>query len=258
MIYNSIKEKISNLYEGDSASSHRFRYALLGLDAVTIIYLVVSTFFHGGSALEMLDIVFGVYIATDYVFRMWISDRKLNFVIHPLNLADFIAMVSFVAPLLEGNFGFLRGVRVLRLLRSYRLQDKLRQDFKFFKQNQDVIISASNLFIFIFIMTEIVFVTQVGHNPSVVNFIDAMYFTIATLTTTGFGDVTLDGQTGHILSIIIMIFGVSLFLRLVQTMFRPTKVHYACPTCGLILHENDAVHCKHCGDVLNIPTEGVN
>ena len=105
-------------------------------------------------------------------------------------------------------------------------------------------------------MTELVFVTQVGNNPDVRNFLDAMYFTIAALTTTGFGDVTLQGDAGRALSIVIMIFGVSLFLRLIQTMFRPSKVRFTCNACGLFLHESDAVHCKHCGKVLAIPSDG--
>jgi voltage-gated potassium channel len=53
-----------------------------------------------------------------------------------------------------------------------------------------------------------------------------------------------------------MVFGVSLFLRLIQTIFRPSKVRYDCQQCGLFLHEADAVHCKHCGAVLNIPSDG--
>jgi voltage-gated potassium channel len=56
--------------------------------------------------------------------------------------------------------------------------------------------------------------------------------------------------------VLIMIFGVSLFIRLAQTLFRPQKVHYECPKCGLSRHDPDAVHCKHCGAVVNIPTEG--
>ena len=51
--------------------------------------------------------------------------------------------------------------------------------------------------------------------------------------------------------------GVALFLRLVQTVFRPNKVRYTCPDCGLTLHEPDAVHCKHCGETLRIKTGGV-
>jgi voltage-gated potassium channel len=54
-----------------------------------------------------------------------------------------------------------------------------------------------------------------------------------------------------------MIVGISLFVRLVQTILRPTKVRYECPTCGLTRHDLDAVHCKHCGHELHIRTEGL-
>ena len=50
--------------------------------------------------------------------------------------------------------------------------------------------------------------------------------------------------------------GVTLFLRLASALFRPTKVEFPCPACGLRRHESDAVHCKACGTLLNIPDEG--
>ena len=252
----ALKQKITDLYEGDSQTAHRFRYTLLVLDVVTILFLIGSTFFYGHTVVEWIDVLFGIYIAIDFFARLWIATKKPAFFLSPLNLADLVAMVSFLAPLLGGNFAFLRSLRVLRLLRSYRLQDRLRKDFLYFRQHEDVIMSFTNLFIFVFIMTELVFVTQVGDNPNVRNFLDAMYFTIAALTTTGFGDITLQGDAGRALSIIIMIFGVSLFLRLIQTMFRPSKVRFTCDACGLFLHESDAVHCKHCGKVLAIPSDG--
>jgi voltage-gated potassium channel len=55
---------------------------------------------------------------------------------------------------------------------------------------------------------------------------------------------------------VIMIFGVTLFLRLLQTLLRPQKVRFPCPSCGLQRHEADAVYCKACGETLNIPDEG--
>jgi voltage-gated potassium channel len=252
----SLKERVFELYHGDTPRAHRFRYALLVVDIVTILFLVASTFFYGAPIIEWIDVIFGLYLAADYSARFWVDRKKLAFVLHPLNLADLVAALSFLAPLLGANFAFMRALRILRLLRSYRLQQKLREDFVYFRNHEDVILSSTNLFVFIFLMTELVFVTQVGHNPDVNHFIDAMYFTIAALTTTGFGDVTLDGTLGRALSIIIMIFGVSLFLRLIQTLFRPSKVRFVCQDCGLFLHENDAVHCKHCGVVLNIPSSG--
>ncbi len=250
------KQMVTDLYEGDSVSAHRFRYALLIIDIITILFLVISTFFYGSPIIEMFDIIFGLYLFADYSLRFWIAPKKITFTLNILNMADLIAMLSFLAPLLGENFAFLRALRILRLLRSYRLQNKLREDFVFFKKHEDIILSGTNLFIFIFLMTELVFVTQVHGNPNVTNFLDAMYFTIAALTTTGFGDVTLQGQSGRVLSIVVMIFGVTLFLRLLKTIFRPSKVRFVCNACGLFLHDADAVHCKHCGIVLNIPSDG--
>ena len=90
-----------------------------------------------------------------------------------------------------------------------------------------------------------------------ISFLDVVYFTMISVTTTGFGDIVLQGTAGRMIAVIIMIFGVSLFLRLVQVMLRPQKVEFKCPDCGLMRHDYDAVHCKACGRVLNIENEGV-
>jgi voltage-gated potassium channel len=82
------------------------------------------------------------------------------------------------------------------------------------------------------------------------NYIDALYFTVAMLTTTGFGDITLPGTAARLLSILMMIVGVSLFVRMVQVLFRPTRVLQSWSSCGLSEHESDAVHCKRCGTLL--------
>ena len=56
------------------------------------------------------------------------------------------------------------------------------------------------------------------------------------------------------LSMVMMIVGISLFLRLAQAVFRPGgEVRHPCPQCGPQRHDPDAVHCKACGQVLNIP-----
>jgi voltage-gated potassium channel len=113
-----------------------------------------------------------------------------------------------------------------------------------------------HLLVFIFVMTGVVYESQHAKNPLIANYVDALYFTVTTLTTTGFGDITLSGTWGRLISVVVMIAGVTLFLRLAQVLFRPHKVRFPCPQCGLQRHEPDAVHCKACGVVLNIPDEG--
>jgi voltage-gated potassium channel len=231
---------------------------MLGVDLLVVGFVIVSSFFRGETWTEALDPVFGTIILLDFAARLWIARRPLHELVHPLTIADMIVIVSLLVPTLGEHFAFLRILRVLRLLRSYRMLARLRRDVPFFRENQDVVFSVLNLFVFLLVMTALVFETQVGSNDEIRNYADALYFTVTTLTTTGFGDITLQGTYGRLLAVLIMIFGVSLFLRLAQTVFRPQKVHYTCPTCGLNRHDADAVHCKHCGETLNIPTEGLD
>jgi voltage-gated potassium channel len=248
---------VRELYKGRSERAHRFRYAMLGIDLLVVGFVVASSFFRGTAFTEVLDPIFGTIILLDLLARLWIARRPLRELFHPITLADVIVIVSLLAPAAGENFAFLRVLRVLRVLRSYRMVARLRRDVPFLRNNQDVIFSVVHLAVFILVTTALVFETQVGRNQEITNYADALYFTVTTLTTTGFGDITLQGTHGRLLAVLIMIFGVSLFLRLAQTVFRPHKVQYRCPHCGLSRHDADAVHCKHCGEVLNIPDEGL-
>jgi len=256
--WKRLHHRINLLYNGNSRRSRLFRWALLGFDGITILYFLIASFFHPIDDLHAIEEVIGIIYLVEWMARTFISKQRWQDVFHPTGLADLIVIASLLTPSLTQNYSFLRVLRALRLLRSYHMIKSLRQQSTFVRLHEDIIFSVINLLMFIFIITAIVYVTQVGDNPAIKDYVDALYFTIATLTTTGFGDITLMGTSGHILAVLIMIFGISLFLRLIQTIFRPSKLRYECPTCGLNRHDTDAVHCKHCGQILHITTEGAD
>jgi voltage-gated potassium channel len=247
---------LSRVYKGDVPAAHRFRYALLAFDLMTIMFIMVTSFLPRSPVVEVIDVALGLVLLADMVARFLISRNKLRHLIYPTTLVDAVAVISFLAPITGEGGGFLRILRTLRLLHSYEVLDRLRADSRFFARNEEVILAITNLCVFVFVMTGIVYETQHRANPNIRNYADALYFTVTALTTTGFGDITLPGTTGRMISIVIMISGVTLFLRLAQALFRPAKVRFQCPTCGLRRHDPDAVHCKACGTVLNIPDEG--
>jgi len=256
--WQRLGEQIDSLYNGSTIRARYFRWALLGFDGITILYFVVGSFFHYADSLHVVEVGIGVTYLLELSARLYISRTRLRDLFHPVGLADIIVITSLLIPSLAINFSFLRVLRSLRLLRSYHMLKNLRRQSTFVRLHEDVIFSVVNLLVFIFVITAVVYVSQVGTNPAIKTYVDALYFTIATLTTTGFGDITLVGTGGHILAVLIMIFGISLFLRLIQTIFRPGKIRHECPFCGLNRHDIDAVHCKHCGHVLHITTEGAN
>ena len=247
---------LRELYEEDTPRGIRFRYGLLLLDLAIILFLIGSSFFPPTDVTELLDLAFGLVILADFSSRMVISQSRLRELTRLSGIADILVIASLLAPIVGESLAFLRVARSFRLLRSYQLINRLRRDFPFFNRHQDIVFGTFNLGIFIFIMTALVYETQAHTNPAITNYADALYFTVTTLTTTGFGDITLPGTSGRLLSVAIMIFGVSLFIRLIQVVFRPAKLHVECPHCGLSRHDSDAVHCKHCGMIVKIPHEG--
>ena len=251
-----LRARVHHLYYGTTADARRFRYAVLAFDMATIVFVIGTSFIPRSATIGLIDVAIGIVLALEFVTRLAGSRRPWREALRIASLADLLAIASFLAPVTGEAAGFLRIMRTLRLIHSYRMMAMLREDFPLFRRNEEAFLAATNLGVFIFIMTAVVYETQHGANPHIAHYADALYFTVTALTTTGFGDITLPGTTGRLISVVIMIAGVTLFLRLAQALFRPSKVRFTCTSCGLQRHEPDAVHCKACGALLNIPDEG--
>lgn len=255
MTAEALRSSLKQLYYGHSPGAVRFRYALLGFDLVTIAFFVASSMVEQTTGILVADAVIAAILVGEFAARLSIANRPLLHLVRFQSIMDLAVIASMLAPFVLDNLAFLRIARMLRLLRSYHVLADLRKVSPWFKRNEETIQAAVNIAVFVFVLTAIVYVVEEDRNPKIETYIDALYFTVTTLTTTGFGDITPTGTSGKILTIIIMVFGVSLFIRLIQTIFRPTRVLHPCPACGLKRHDPDAVHCKHCGIVLNIPDE---
>jgi voltage-gated potassium channel len=251
-----LRAKLRSLYEDNTPWARRGRDALLAFDLGVLLFVVATSFAPDIAWVEVVDTALGLLLLAEFTARMFASQTPQRELLNFWNWVDAVAIASFLAPVSGEALGFLRALRLVRVLRLYLVLDRLREVSQVFRRNEEAILAGTNLLVFIFVMTGTVYTTQHRSNPQIANYADALYFTVTSLTTTGFGDITLSGTTGRMLSVVIMFAGVTLFLRLAQAMFRPAKVRFECPSCGLLRHEEDAVHCKACGVVLRIPNEG--
>ncbi len=252
----SLRGLLRELYFGGDRRATRFQLALLTFDLLTVTFFLVSTFLPYSEWILATDVVIALGLGSDFAARCYISPRPLQYLRQPLAIIDLVVLVSLLLPALAPNLGFLRLLRAVRLVRSYNVLLVLEAEVPFVHRNLRVIRASVNLGVFIFLVSAAVYVQQRTINPDIDDYLDALYFTIATLTTTGFGDITLEGKYGRLLATLVMIFGISLFLNLVSAVFRPRKVEFPCPRCALLEHDVDAVYCKACGHQLKIPNEG--
>jgi voltage-gated potassium channel len=254
---SDLKKTVRLLYTGSSQRARRFRYGLIAFDSTSIAYFIAAAALPASTTTMVLNVVFGVLITCDLAARFWISPNLRYEATRIYTLADIVVLASLLlAPFLADNLGFLRVLRGLRLVHAYHLLGDLRRESLFFRRHEDAILAAVNLIVFIFVTTSMVFVLTFDESDGLAAYVDALYFTVATLTTTGFGDITMTTPFGKLLAVFIMVVGVALFLQLARAIFQPSKVKHTCPECGLNRHDPDAIHCKHCGEPLKIETEG--
>jgi voltage-gated potassium channel len=253
---DTLRGRLRRLYYGSSSVSNGFRIFLIVFELALIVFFVGASFLEHDAWLIAAELLIAVPLVLDFLARWLMTQPRHFYFLKVSTWADLAVIGTLIIPVFVENLLFLRAVRVVRIFRSYHLLRELYEHFTFFRNNRDAIEAALNLLVFVFVMSAVVYVLEVRRHPQINNFVDALYFTVSTLSTTGFGDITFDDMFGRLLSIAIMIGGVGLFLRLIQVIFRPSKIRHECPTCGLTRHDPDAVHCKHCGTTLHIETEG--
>ena len=251
-----LRSRLRLLYHSQSPTAQRFQAAVLIVDLAIIAFFIATPLLRDDESFLWIDYSIAGLLLADLVARALASTDILRWLRQMPVIIDIFILATLLAPTWLVNLGFLRILRLWTLTRTSSFWRPLKK--RGLGLYQEPIQAVINLLVFLFVVTGFVYTVFAnrGDEPGIAGYVDALYFTVTTVTTTGFGDITLPGTTGKLASIIIMIIGISLFVRLAQAIFRPAKVHFPCPQCGLQKHEPDAVHCKACGHVLNIPDTG--
>ena len=244
------------LYHGNTQTAVRFRLAVVIIDLAIITFFVLAPVLkEQGQSFYVIDYCIAALLAADLIARITAFSDWKDWFRRPINWVDLLVLATLLMPAWVINLGFLRILRLWTLLNSdlfWRTVGRKYDDTRV----EEVTRAVGNLITFVFVTTGFVYTVFMGRHEGITGYVDALYFTVATLTTTGFGDITLPGAGGRLLSIAVMLVGITLFVRLGQSLLLPRKVTFPCPTCALQKHDLDAVHCKACGEVLAIPDDG--
>jgi voltage-gated potassium channel len=249
-----LRIRLRHLYHGKSPQAVRFRLGVIGIDLALIAFFIAAPFLRATPAFLIVDYLVALILALDLAARGMASKRAVDWIRRPMIWIDIFVLATLLFPQWLFNLAFLRVLRIWTLFNSDFFWETVGRRYDDTRW-EDVIRTLSALVTFVFLATGFVYTSFVGKETGITGYIDALYFTITSLTTTGYGDITLPGPWGKVLSMAIMVSGIAFFARLATSLFKPNKVRFLCPTCGLMRHDPDAVHCKACGELLNIPNE---
>ena len=249
-----LRARLRELYFGHTSWAVRFRTTAIVIDLVLIAFFIAAPMMRGSKAYLVIDYVLALVLAVELAARALAWSSLKDWIRRPIVWVDIFVLLTLLAPTWLFNLAFLRVLRLWTLTHSDYFWTAFGRRFDRTRW-EEVTRAHVAMITFVFIATGFVYSSFAGRIEGISSYIDALYFTVTTLTTTGFGDVTLPGAWGKLISIGIMIAGITLFVRLAQVLFRPNKVQFRCPACGLMRHDLDAVHCKACGTLLNIPND---
>lgn len=250
-----LRATLRRLYHGQSKAALSFQLAITVIDILTIAFFLVSLVARDWPAYLWLDYLVAAILAADIAARALASTDIPRWLRQVPVLVDIFVLITLLFPQTFFNLGFLRILRMWTISRSGTVWRPLER--RGYGQWRQLVQAVMNLVTFLLMAAGFIYVFFFRGSPGVTGYVDALYVTVATVTTTGFGDIVLPGIGGKLTAIVTMIVGITLFVRLGQEIFRPNKVYFPCPECALQRHDIDAVFCKACGHKLKIPDEGV-
>jgi len=257
------------IFEADSCAGRWFDILLILFIVLSVLVVMLDSVSlvrsEYGSLLYILEWVFTILFSIEYVLRLISVISPLKYATSFFGVIDLLAIVpTYLSVLLPGSqyFMVIRVLRVLRIFRVLKLVQYLREARLLIRA---LIASRRKITVFIFtVLTMVVILGSLmyvieGEEHGFTSIPRSIYWSIVTLTTVGYGDISPKTSTGQTLAAIIMILGYSIIavptgivsVEMAQLSSKSNAIP-PCPNCVKAGHDNDARFCKYCGSALAI------
>ena len=213
-----------------------------------------------GYTLNLIEWFFTILFSIEYFLRLLCIGRPLKYAISFFGLVDLLSIAPTYLSLLLPGTHYLLVIRVLRILRIFRIL-KLVQ---YLNESRRIMMAlrASRKKITVFLLTVLTLTTIFGSLMYMIegeaagftSIPKGIYWTIVTLTTVGYGDISPQTNLGQMLASVVMIMGYGIIavptgivtVEMNQAFQKKISTE-ACPQCSAEGHDEDASFCKFCG-----------
>ena len=260
----------SVIFESDSTAGRRFDLWLIGLILLSVLVVMADSVqgLHNRYSLtfSVLEWLFTLCFTLEYLARLFCHPQPLRYATSFFGVVDLVSVLPTYLALVVPEVHALIDVRVLRLLRVFRVL-KLAA---YVTEYQSLLgaLAASRRKIMVFLSAVLMVVLVLGTVMYVVegpangypNIPTSVYWAITTMTTVGFGDITPKTDLGRLISSVMMLLGwgtlaVPTGIVTAEMAVRRQQPEHGsplcrCPACHSEGHRTDARHCYACGAAL--------
>lgn len=262
-----LKKKIYEIiFEAETKEGKLFDVVLLIAIIMSILAITLESIetlnmrFH--SVFVFAEWFFTIIFTLEYLLRIYSIQKPLRYMTSFFGIIDLLAILPTYLEILIPGIHFVISIRVLRLLRIFRIL-KMQNYVSHGKILYTAIKSSKyKITVFLFAVLNIVVVVGAimyaieGKENGFTSIPKSIYWAIVTLTTVGYGDISPSTPLGQILASILMITGYGIIAVPTGIVtFELNKAQKevtteACPSCGRDGHDRDAQFCKFCGSKL--------
>jgi voltage-gated potassium channel len=259
------REKLHTIiYEADTPAGKLFDIVLLCLILISVIAVMLESVatikMVYGHELAVIEWIITLLFTFEYIARIIAVRQPLKYIFSFYGIIDLMATLPRYIGLIFPGTGVLISIRAIRLLRVFRIlklthyvgaADQLINALK--HSRVKIAVFLFGVFVVCIFMGTLMYLVE-GPESGFTSIPVAIYWTIVTLTTVGFGDITPITPLGQFVSVLIMVMGYGIIavptgLVTAQLMSgeKPQLNTQSCHNCGAAKHRDDAQYCYNCG-----------
>jgi voltage-gated potassium channel len=225
----------------------------------------IDTKYH--SFLNISEWVVTILFTLEYFLRIICIKKPTKYIFSFFGIIDLLSTIPKYLSFFIGGSQYITAFRALRLLRIFRILKLVR----FVGESNNLLraLRASKTKIFVFVFFVLVISILLGTIMYLVegpehgfnSIPHSVYWTIVTLTTVGYGDISPETGLGQVIATFIMIIGygiiavptgiVSAEYTVMHREDKEADMGRSCGSCGTEILRTDAQYCRSCGHRLS-------
>lgn len=266
--YQGWKSKLHEIIYGTHTPAGRLFDILL---LVLIVYSVIVVMLESVPRIdvkyhEFLNIsewVVTILFSIEYILRIICIKKPSKYIFSFFGIVDFLSTIPKYLSYFFIGSQYLTAFRALRLLRVFRILKLVR----FVGESNNLVkaLKASRTKIFVFVFFVLIISVLLGTLMYLIEGSEhgfnsiphSVYWTIVTLTTVGYGDISPETALGQFIATLIMIIGYGIIAvptGIVSAEYSASKNRAkdidegrSCPSCSAEIYRSDAHYCRKCG-----------